>query len=107
MTAPTIPVRISGKTYHSCCDPLCSGVPDEIGLTRAPQVTRRVGRGHQHTYTVDLRLALNLLDHLDTMAECRLTGSDDPDDRAEGRSIRTDADRLRSQLAALTKASTP
>ena len=94
---------VSGKTYFECLDPLCTGVPEEIGLLpydRAAKSIRR-GRGYQIDYgLIPLDMAEDVLDHLDTMGYLRTNGID-PDDyesRAAGRAIIKDHARLAAAI---------
>lgn len=92
-------IVICGKAYLAALDPGATSVPDESGWPR-PTFQRR-GRGTQAVYELTDSQALDMADHLDTLAECFLTGSsaaDDPDSRAEGRACERMAHRIRTAL---------
>lgn len=99
----TIRVIVSGTTYYDSLDPLCTGVPEEIGLLPYDKRAKRVrcGRGVRVDYgELPEPLVLDLIDHLDTAVYLRLHGTD-PDDyasKAAGRAIRKDVERISAAL---------
>lgn len=90
-------IQVSGKTYFGVLDPRATDVPKEEGWP-TPTFARR-GRGTTATYDLTREQAEVMADHLRDMAECRLTGSDDVDDHAEGRACAKDALRIQTALS--------
>lgn len=94
---------VSGKTYYDCLDPLCTGVPEEIGLLPYDRAARRIkrGKGSRIDYgMIPLDMAESVLEHLDCMGYLRTNGID-PDDyesKACGRAIKKDHERLAAAI---------
>lgn len=87
-----ITATVSGRTYRAAME--CSEVPDEIGLP-SPTFIKR-GRGYRAVYSgISREVAIELLDHLDCLAEC--SGGWE-DGAGEGAAIRKDAATLRTAL---------
>lgn len=104
----TITVHVSGTTYEDCLNPNITQVPREIGIDERLVRTEKRGRGYRHVYEIPIELAVELLDHLEEMADLNLGGGVDPWCRKYGHAERKDADRLRKLIEANDrKASNP
>lgn len=70
-----VEVRMPGRVYDECFDPLATDVPDEEGWPSPEQF--KIGGGRQFRYMVKPADAVEMLDHAEVFGEAISSGVDD------------------------------